>query len=211
MPDTHSDALELDWSPQRRQQLGNQFIALGRAGFYIQLALLAVPLLFGIYLLLFGRSVISDTTRFDLGSYVSLGSFLIMAFTTYWFYRYMKIGAVLRDPQRSLPRSSVLTTVWLGFGAGWLGIVFSVLLLLGATWRMMFVLLVNPQSGMLIAPNPGTNPGYSISASDTISLTLLVISLSAELIVLGLSLWLLFKMTWPSSVEIGDAVTRSDT
>lgn len=145
----------------------------------------------------------------DLGSYVSLASFLIMAFTTYWFYRYMRMGAVLRDPQRFPSRSSVLTTVWVGFGAGWVGITFSILLLLAATWRMMFVLLANPQSGLLIAPNLGTNPGYSISAIDAIGLTLLVISLSAELVVLGLSLWLLFRMTWPSSIELGEAVTLS--
>jgi len=205
--DTHSDALEFDWSPQRRQQLGNQFVALGRAGFYIQLALLAVPLLFGLYMVLFGRSANPASTRLDLGSYVSFASFLIMAFTTYWFYRYMRIGAALRDPQRSPPRSNVLTTVWIGFGAGWIGMVFSVLLLLAATWRMMFVLLTNPQSGLLIAPNLGTNPGYSISAIDAIGLTLLVLSLTTELIALGLSLWLLFKMTWPSSIEIGEAAT----
>ena len=157
MSDTQLDALELDWPLQQREQLGNQFTALGRAGFYIQLALLAVPLFFGAYMLLFGRSGGAASTRLDLGSYVSFASCLIMAFTTYWFYRYIKMGAMLQDPQRAISRSRVLTTVWIGFGAGWVGIVFSVLLLLAATWRMMFVLLTNPQSGLLIAPNIGTN------------------------------------------------------
>jgi len=208
MSDTHSDAFEVDWSPQRRRQIGRQFSSLGRTGFYIQIVLLAGPLLFGIYLLLVGRSANTISTRIDLGSYASFASFIILAFTTYWFYRYMRMGSVLQDPQRSPSHASVLTTLWIGFGAGAVGIIFSVLLLLAATWRMMFVLLSNPQSGLLIAPNLGTNPGYSISAIDAVSLTLLVISLSAELVVLGLSLWLLFKMTWPSSIEVEEDIAR---
>jgi hypothetical protein len=209
MSDTHLDAHLVDWSPQRRQQLGSQFTSLGRIGFYLQLVLLAIPLMFGVYMMLSGRSASSTTTRFDLGSYVSFASLLIMGFTTFWFYRYMRTGAALQNPQHAPSRSSVVTTVWIGFCAGWLGIVFSVLLLLAATWRMMFVLLTNPQSGLLIAPNLGTNPGYSISAIDAISLTLLVLSLTAELVALGLSLWLLIKLTWPASAEMAEDATFS--
>ncbi len=194
--------LETDWSAKRRQHLGDQFSSLGRIGLYVQLALLVAPLLLGIYVLFFGRAAQPGMTRVDFGSYISLGSFLIMGFTTYWFYRYMQVGRQLRDPERFPSRSSVITTLWVGFGAGWLGIIFSMLLLLAAAWRMMFVLILNPQSGLIIAPNPASNPGYSVSAIDAISLTWLVISLAAELMVLGLTLWLLFRMTWPPSAEI---------
>lgn len=193
---------EADWSAKRREHIGEQFSSLGRIGFYVQLALLAAPLLLAVYLLFFGRPAQPGMTRLDFSSYISLGSFLIMAFTTYWFYRYIRVGKKLRDPERFPPRSSVITTLWVGFGAGWLGIIFSMLLLLAAAWRMMFVLIFNPQSGLIIAPNPAVNPGYSLSAIDAISLTWLVISLAAELMVLGLTLWLLFKVTWPSSAEI---------
>jgi len=49
----------------------------------------------------------------------------------------------------------------------------------------------------LIAPTAGSNPTYSLSAIDAVSLTFLIISLGAEMVVLGLTLWLLFRMTWP--------------
>jgi hypothetical protein len=195
---------ETDWSAKRREHVGDQFSSLGRIGLYVQLVLLAAPFLLGVYVLFFGRPAQPGMTRVDFGSYISLGSFLIMGFTAYWFYRYMQVGRKLRDPEHFPPRSSVITTLWVGFGAGWLGIVFSMLLLLAAAWRMMFVLILNPQSGLIIAPNPSSNPGYSVSAIDAISLTWLVISLAAELMVLGLTLWLLFKVTWPASPEIGE-------
>jgi hypothetical protein len=199
-----TDEHEADWSAKRREHLGDQFSSLGRIGLYVQLVLLAGPFLLAVYLLFFGRTAQPGMTRIDFSSYISLGSFLIMAFTTYWFYRYTRVGKQLHQPERFPSRSSVITTTWVGFWAGWLGIIFSMLLLLAAAWRMMFVLILNPQSGLIVAPNPATNPGYSLSAIDAISLTWLVVSLAAELMVLGLTLWLLFKLTWPSSAEINE-------
>ena len=145
----------------------------------------------------------------DLRNYVSFASLLAMIFTTYWFFRYIQLGERMRDPTRCPPRSAVVTTLWIGLWAGCVGIVFSMVLLLAAAWRMLFVLLTNPQSGMLIAPTAGTNPVYSLSAIDAVSLTLLVISLAAELMVLGLTLWLLFRMTWPAPTKTGAVAEMS--
>jgi uncharacterized membrane protein len=50
---------------------------------------------------------------------------------------------------------------------------------------------------MLIAP-AGTNPAYSLSAIDAVSLTLLIIGLAIELMVLGLTLWLLYRTILPT-------------
>jgi hypothetical protein len=47
----------------------------------------------------------------------------------------------------------------------------------------------------MVAPGPGGDPVQSISARDAISLTSLLIILAAELIVLGFSVWLLFRAT----------------
>ena len=94
----------------------------------------------------------------------------------------------------------------MGFWAGCLGIGLSLLLLLAAAWRILYVLLANPQTGMLVAPNlGGTNPTYSISAIDAVSLISNVITLGAELLVLGLTLWLLFRLTWPSKTKVTEA------
>ena len=51
------------------------------------------------------------------------------------------------------------------------------------------------------ASTGGTNPAYSLSAIDAVSLTLLIIGLAVELMVLGLTLWLLFQTLvglWPA-------------
>jgi len=192
---------DTEWPIEKRQRIGDQFVSLGRVGFYLQLALLVVPLLLAVYIFLLRRAGPADAGPVSLGNYISFLSTLVMMFTTYWFYRYIRLGERIRDPARTPPRSVAVSTLWVGFWAGWLGIVLSMLLLFAAAWRMMFVLLSNPQSGMILAPTLGTNPTYSISAIDAVTLSSLVVSLGAELLVLGLTLWLLFRVTWPSKAE----------
>jgi hypothetical protein len=196
-----SDGTEIGWAPRKRQSLAEQFSLLGRIGFYAQLVLLVVPLLLTVYLLLLSRSEQGSGTGINLGNYVSFGSLLVMIFTTYWFFRYIRMGERLKAPGEAPPRSTVATTLWVGLWAGCVGIAFSLLLLLAAAWRILVVLLTNPQSGMLIAPTAGTNPTYSLSAIDAVSLTLLIIGLAVELMVLGLTLWLLFQTTWPAPAK----------
>src|SRR5262245_58375753 len=202
-----SDQLDAEWSPQKRQRIGGQFSLLGRLGFFIQLALLAVPVLFGLYVFLLRRMGQSGANAIGFTNLISFASSLVMIFTTYWFYRYMQLGARIRDPERFPSRSTAVSTLWVGFWAGCLGIALSLLLLLAAAWRILYVLLANPQTGMLVAPNlGGTNPTYSISAIDAVSLLSNVITLGAELLVLGLTLWLLFRLTWPSRPRVAVAM-----
>jgi hypothetical protein len=198
------DGLDLEWSPEKRQRIGEQFTSLGMVGFLIQLVLLVVPVLFALYLLLLSRAGQSGARQIGLSNWISFASSLVMIFTTYWFYRYTRLGMRIRDPEFP-PRSAALRALWIGFWAGCLGILFSLFLLLAAAWRILFVLLSNPQTGMLIAPNLGTNPSYSISAIDAVSLTSNIVSLSVELVVLGLTLWLLFRLTWPSETRKSEA------
>ncbi len=202
-----SDELDSEWSPRNRQRIGRQFSSLGRLGFFIQLALLVVPVAFGLYLLLLRRMGQSGANGIGFTNLISLASSLVMIFTTYWFYRYMRLGERIKNPARFPPRSAAISTLWVGFWAGCLGIALSLLLLLAAAWRMLYVLLANPQTGMLVAPNLGnTNPTYSISAIDAVSLLSNVINLGAELLVLGLTLWLLFRVTWPSEKRLTEAI-----
>jgi hypothetical protein len=203
-----ADRLETEWPPEKRRRIGAQLSSLGRLGFFIQIALLVVPLLFAVYVLLLSRADQPGTGGIGLRNLISLASSLVMIFTTYWFYRYMRLGGRIRDPAHATPPSRVVSTLWIGFWAGSIGIVLSLLLLLGSAWRMLFVLLANPQTGMLVAPNLGGNPTYSISAIDAVSLTSNIVNLGAELLVLGLTLWLLFAITWPSTgkTDVKDTV-----
>ena len=89
----------------------------------------------------------------------------------------------------------MVRTVWIGIWAGCVGLFFSMLLLAHAVGRILLILLANPQTGIQLAPALGDNPAISLSAVDAVSLTSLVIILAAELVVLGFSLWLLFRTT----------------
>jgi len=79
--------------------------------------------------------------------------------------------------------------------AGCLGIVFSMLLLMSAVGRLLFVLMANPQTGIQLAHSLGDDPSKSLSAMDAASLASLLLVLTAELVVLMFSLWLLFQTT----------------
>jgi Protein of unknown function (DUF3611) len=96
-----------------------------------------------------------------------------------------------------------MTTLWTGLWAGCLGIVFSMLQMFNAVGRILFVLLVNPQTGLQMAPTPGGDPRMSLSAIDAVSLTSLLVILSAELIVLGFTIWLLFRSSGTTK-EVAD-------
>ena len=77
------------------------------------------------------------------------------------------------------------------------------LLLLSAVGRLLFVLMATPQTGIPITTAMGGDPTHTLSAIDAVSLTTLVFMLAAELIVAGLSLWLLFRVTRRSADVAG--------
>jgi hypothetical protein len=139
----------------------------------------------------------------DLSNDLSYGSLAVMVFTTIWFLRYTRIGRRIADPALRPPQSSVIKTAWIGLWASCVGIVFSVLLMFSAVGRLLFVLLTNPQTGLQVAPGPGGDPSLSLSAVDAVSLTSLLIILTAESIVLGFSIWLLFQASSPASHKAG--------
>jgi len=92
-----------------------------------------------------------------------------------------------------------MRTVWVGVWASSLGILFSITLLMNAVGRMLFVLMATPQTGVPVVSPIGGDPSHTLSAIDAVSLTSLVIILTAELIVLAFGLWLLFGVTRPSA------------
>ena len=194
------------WQPANPDRLAKQFSRLGWIGFWIQAALLAVPIVLLVYVLFVSSPESAQRRGIDLSNYLSFGSLLVMVFTTFWFYRYTRLGKRIADPELRPPQSSALRTLWIGLWAGCLGIFFSMLLLLSAVGRMLFVLMANPQTGMQIAQGLGTDPTKSLSAMDAVSLTSLLFLLTAELLVLTFSLWLLFRTTRPSAA-IAEATT----
>ena len=182
------------WELKDPEKLAKHFLRLGWIGFWVQLVLLTLPVFLLFYVLFIKSSETILSKGIDLSAYLSNGSLLVMLFTTFWFYRYTKLAPKIVAPELRPSQNSVAKTIWVGLWASVVGIFFSMMLMVSAVTRLLFVLLATPQTGIPIA-TAGSSPGHTLSAIDAVSLTSLLFTLSAELTVLLFSIWLLFKVT----------------
>ena len=195
------------WWPSNPESLAKQFSRLGWIGFWVQLALVSIPILLLIYVLLLSSPESTQRRGINLSNYLSYGSLLVMLFTTFWFFRYTRLGRRIADPALCPPQSSVMQTLWIGLWASCLGIFFSMLLMMNAVGRLLFVLMATPQTGIPITSPLGDDPSKTLSAIDAVSLASLLVIVSAELIVMAFTLWLLFRVTRPSARIAEDTAT----
>jgi len=197
--------LEAPWQPSNPESLAKRFSRLGWIGFLMQVVLIAVPVLLLIYVLFLSSPESAKRMGIDLSNYLSYSSLLVMVFTTFWFFRYTRLAKRIASAELRPPQASVMRTLWIGVWASCLGIVFSMLLMMTAVARMLFVLMATPQTGIPVTAALGAgDPTMWLSAIDAVSLASLLITLAAELIVLALSLWLLFRVTRPSAETAED-------
>jgi len=190
------------WQRPNPEDLAKQFSRLGWIGFWMQLVLISVPILLLLYVLIASSPESAQRKGIDLGNYLSYGSLLVMVFTTIWFFRYTRLANRIADPESCPPQSSVLKTVWIGLWASCLGIVFSIILMFSAVGRLLFTLMATPQTGIPVAAM-GADPTKTLSAIDAVSLMSLLFILTAELIILAFSIWLIFRVARPFD-EISD-------
>jgi hypothetical protein len=169
------------------------FARLGWAGVYIQLALM-VPPVFMLGYVLFGKATGTRETL-DFTEYLALVSLAILAFTTFWSYRYTRLAKRMSDPDRRPPRDSVVKTLWIGLWASGLGIAVSMLSLFIEVIRLLMLFLQAPQGGVPVFQTQPDNRTAWVSAIDAVSLLAELCTLAGELAILGLTLWLMFKFT----------------
>ena len=193
-----SDETTAQWQPANPAKLAKRFSRLGWIGFWIQLALIIVPVLLFIYLVFFAGPDSAQRRGIDLGNYLSFGGLTVMVFTTFWFYRYTRLAERIPDPVKRPTKKAVIRTLWIGLWASCLGILFSLLLLLGSVARLLFSLMTMPQTGIPVAA-VGGDPARTVSAIDAASMSSLLLMLTAEFIVLAFTLWLLFQVTRPKA------------
>ena len=196
--------LSLQWELSNPENLAKGFHRLGWIGFWIQATLLSFDLVLLIYVHFFTASENLLNKSIDLTNYLSYGSLLVLCFTTYWFFRYTRLAKQIPDPALRPAQASVEKTLWIGLWAGCLGVVFSLLLMGNAVMRLLFVFLIQPQTGIQLAPAPGSSPtSMMLSAIDAVTLMSLMIAMTAELVVLGFTLWLLFRVSRRSTETTG--------
>lgn len=192
-------------TPAKGGSIARSFSRLGWLGFWLQVGFGAIPVLLMLYYFAFSRT---DRPGLRPLEYLTIANLLILAFTTFWSYRYTRLGQKIADPARRLPREKVLNTVWTGVVAGSLGLFFSMIVMLMESFNLLFKLLKAPQGGMPVIQTAGAESPYWIATVDMVNLVVLALVLTCELIVLVFSLWLLFRTTfgsaeYPNTVELG--------
>jgi hypothetical protein len=181
--------------------LANAFSGLGWAGFWAQIAVGSIPVALAIYSFFFdGRTGAGTRGGFALVEYLTIAGLLLLAFTTFWFYRYTRLAKQIADPERRPPASAVRRAAWTGVAAGTLGVVFSILVMLFDVTQLLFYFLRAPQVGIPTIQTTGSGSASWVSAADVVSLLMLILTLFVEVVVLTFSLWLLFR-TLVASVE----------
>jgi hypothetical protein len=195
-------ALQKTLRPSTTSSLADAFSRLGWIGFWIQIAIGVIPLASVIYGLIFGRDSGPGTRGgFFLVDFLTIAGLLVLAFTTFWSYRYTRIAKRIADATLRPSESSVQKAAWIGVAASALGIAFSMLVMLIEAAQILIYFLRAPQAGVPVIQTTQTAAGAQaswVSAADVTNLIALILAASCEVVVLSFSLWLLFRTTYPS-------------
>jgi hypothetical protein len=176
------------------ERVARPFARLGWIGFWLQVTLSSMPILLMLYVVLRSPPVSGSGRGVDMREYIALGSLLVLLFTTWWCYRYTRIAQQMLVPESRPPSAAVIRTLWIGVLASCVGAFISALLLLTAVARLLFVFMLAPQGGVPVINTVATDRATFVAALDMVDLLTMVFTITAELVVLTFSLWLLFRM-----------------
>ena len=186
--------------PSVADSLADAFSRLGWIGFWIQVAIGVIPFASFVYGLIFGRESGAGTRgRFLLVDFLTFAGLLVLAFTTVWSYRYTRIAKRIADADRRPSEFSVQKAAWIGVAASALGIAFSMLVMLLEAAQILVYFLRAPQAGVPAIQTTTGGQASWVSAADVMNLMALILTASAEVVVLSFSLWLLFRTMYPSA------------
>ncbi|QDU90364.1 hypothetical protein Pla175_37680 [Pirellulimonas nuda] len=179
------------------ESVAGSFRRLGWTGVVVQLALAVVPVATLCYFL-FGK-VTGVRAEPGVTDVLAIGGLLILLFTTFWSYRYASMGRRMLDPERRPPLKKVKRVLWTGLWAGVLGIVASMLLLIVGAARLLYLFMKAPQGGVPVIQTAASDRSYWVSSMDIVSLLAELCMLAGELLVVGFTLWLLYRVSLAAS------------
>lgn len=187
--------------PGPNSSLATAFRRTGRTGFWAQVGIGVLSLAMGVSAFLYDRRVAGAGTRGVMAAvqYLTICSLLILAFTTFWSYRYMLMADRIADAGQRPSRAALKKTVWTGVAASAVGLGLSMLIMLFEAVQLFIYFLRAPQAGVPVVQTTA-GPASWVSAGDILSLAAIVFVAFVEVIVLVLGIWLLFR-TLSSSAE----------
>ena len=175
------------------QKTARSFSRLGWLGVWIQLVLAILPLVILVYVM-FGLAT-GTRAAFSIFDYLGFIGLAILAFTMLWSFRYTRLAKQIADPDRCPAWASVARTLWIGLWASCAGIFVSVALLIIEVVRLLVILLKAPQGGVPVMRTDTDIRTAWISAIDVVALLAEICTLVGELVVVGITLWLLLRIT----------------
>jgi hypothetical protein len=184
----------MNMSDDAAARIGRAFARVGWTGLCLQGVLIILPLLMLGYVI-FGK-VAGVREPLDFTEYLAFVGLLILAFTTFWSFYYTRVARRIEDPARRPTWDSISKVLWIGLWASCLGIVVSLLSLFIEVTRLLILFLKAPQAGVPVMRTQLETPTEWVSALDAVGLLAEVCTLAGEFLLLGLTLWLLFKITW---------------
>jgi hypothetical protein len=176
----------------RLEKVARDFRRIGWLGVVVQVVLAIIPMVTFVWVV-FGTAVARrPLTLVDLLVLLGLA---ILAFTTFWSYRYTRLADRLADAGQRPARKTVVNTLWVGIAAGSLGVALSMLLLIGEVVRVMILVLRTPQAGVPVIQTQTESRAAWVSAIDVVRLLADVATLAGELAIVACTLWLLYRFT----------------
>jgi len=175
------------------QKLAGAFRRLGWIGVWVQALLAVIPLLMFAYVVL--ARAAGTRVAMTLADYLALLGLAVLAFTTYLSYRYTRLAAQIADPARRPSDTALTRVLWVGLWASCLGLTLSLMMLIGEVARLLLLVLSTPQAGVPVIQTQTESRTAWVAAIDVVRLLADVCTLAGEMLILGFTLWLLFRLT----------------
>jgi hypothetical protein len=201
-----TDAAQGAFSGEDAASLARSLRRVGWIGFWTQIVVAVAPVLAVVLVIGAVRGFAAPGARFDVLGWLSMMSFAVLIFTTWWSWRYTGLAQRLAAGEAAPTRPELTRAAWIGLGASGLGILFSIIVMTAEVIYLLVVFLEAPQGGAPVFQTiDGGGPSW-LSAIDMLGLLTLILTIAAEIFVLLLGLWLLFRLTGRTPDAIGRIV-----
>lgn len=173
--------------------LGRALARWGGIAFWAQLFVAVIPVIVITIVFSSVYGVQAPVRSAGILGMITLASFVILLFTTWWFWTYRKIGRALSDGSGSITRPRLERKLWIGLVLSCAGIVLSMAVLFVEMTYLLIRFLEAPQGGVPVIQTVEGGTSW-ISAVDILGLMTVVLTLSAEIVVMVGGLWLLSRV-----------------
>ncbi len=163
---------------------------LGWLGVVLQGVLGFIPLLVVVV-----RIFTSQQGRgFGPGLWLAIFCLIVLLFSIYWCFRYIRLAARLEHADRRPSKPAVKRTLKIGLLTNLLIVVISTLFALWRVTTLTVQMLTVPQGATVVTPNQLAGPGALITPANMVTLYAMISTIAAGLVGLIVALLLIYQV-----------------